>query len=103
MKKGRPGAKKGRRLITLQATQAPRLASLEQPAPLPDRTPADTHEVPRTRRKYPHLTVYLPRRAVRLIKELGLDQERRISDIVADAINEYLVRRGYKSLKELAD
>jgi hypothetical protein len=103
MKQRKPESTKGRRLAKLPAIEAPRVASLVQSAPLPDHTTTSTPEVSGSRRKYPHLTVYLPRKAVRLIKEIGLDQERRFSDILADAVNEYLIKRGYKSLKELAD
>jgi hypothetical protein len=53
------------------------------------------------RAKYPSATVYLPKRAIRLIKEIGLEEERRISDILAEAVNEYLVKRGHPSLEQL--
>ena len=55
------------------------------------------------RAKYPSATVYLPKRAIRLIKEIGLEEERRISDILAEAVNEYLVKRGHPSLEQLRD
>jgi hypothetical protein len=55
------------------------------------------------RAKYPSATVYLPKRAIRLIKEIGLEEERRISDILAEAVNEYLVKRGHPSLEQFRD
>jgi len=55
------------------------------------------------RANYPSATVYLPRRALRLIKEMALEEDRRISDIIADAVDEYLSKRGHPSLKQLTD
>ena len=52
---------------------------------------------------YPGATVYLPRRALRLIKEISLEENRRISDILANAVDEYLTKRGHPSLAQLAD
>ena len=57
----------------------------------------------RGRANYPSATVYLPRRALRLIKEISLEENRRISDILANAIDEYLSKRGHPSLSQLAD
>jgi hypothetical protein len=58
---------------------------------------------PQGRAKYPSATVYLPRGALRLIKEIGLEENRRMSDIIADAVDEYLSRRGHPSLGQLSD
>jgi hypothetical protein len=55
------------------------------------------------RANYPSATVYLPRRALRLIKEIALEENRRISDIIADAVDEYLAKRGHPSLTQLSD
>ena len=57
----------------------------------------------RGRANYPSATVYLPRRALRLIKEIALEENRRISDILANAVDEYLTKRGHPSLSQLAD
>lgn len=57
----------------------------------------------RGRANYPSATVYLPRRALRLIKEISLEENRRISDILANAVDEYLTKRGHPSLSQLAD
>jgi hypothetical protein len=57
----------------------------------------------RNRANYPSATVYLPRRALRLIKEISLEENRRISDILANAVDEYLTKRGHPSLSQLAD
>jgi hypothetical protein len=40
---------------------------------------------------------------LRLIKEISLEENRRISDILANAVDEYLSKRGYPSLSQLAD
>lgn len=101
MKQRRPP--KPRSLRDLPAKKAPSVASVDQPTPLPQRGSLDARPVVGTGRKYPHLSVYLPRRAVRLIKQIALDQERRISDVIADAVDDYLIKHGHKSLKELAD
>ena len=52
---------------------------------------------------YPGATVYLPRRASRLIKEIALEENRCISDILANAVDEYLAKRGQPSLSQFAD
>jgi hypothetical protein len=57
----------------------------------------------RSRADYPSATVYLPRRALRLIKEISLEENRRISNILANAVDEYLTKRGHPSLAQLAD
>ena len=57
----------------------------------------------RGRADYPSATVYLPRRALRLIKEISLEENRRISDILSNAVDEYLAKRGHPSLSQLAD
>jgi hypothetical protein len=51
--------------------------------------------------KYPSATVYLPPRAIRLLKEIGLEENRRLTDILAEAIDEWLVRKGHPSLEQL--
>lgn len=51
--------------------------------------------------KYPSVTAYLPPRAIRLLKEIGLEENRRITDLLAEAINDWLVRRGHLSLDQL--
>jgi hypothetical protein len=51
--------------------------------------------------KYPSATVYLPPRAIRLLKEIGLEENRRLTDILAEAIDEWLIRKGHPSLEQL--
>jgi hypothetical protein len=51
--------------------------------------------------KYPSATVYLPPRAIRLLKEIGLEENRRLTDILAEALNDWLVRKGHPSLDQL--
>jgi len=51
--------------------------------------------------KYPSATVYLPPRAIRLLKEIGLEENRRLTDILAEALNDWLVKNGHPSLDQL--
>ena len=72
------------------------------PAAETPKQPAAVAPRPQTNRsKYPSATVYMPKRAIRLIKEIGLEEDRRISDIIADAVDEYLQKRGHPSLAQL--
>ncbi len=78
------------------------LADLATTQPTADVSAGSGEAVPASRAaKYPSVTVYLPTRAIRLIKQIGLDENRRISDILAEAVDQYLQRRGHKSLSEL--
>lgn len=47
------------------------------------------------RKKYPHVSVYLPAATVRTLKLIALDHECRVSDLCAEAINEWLERNGH--------
>ena len=86
------------------------LAASAVPAPVLVQVPAANGAViePRppvpanTRAKYPSVTVYLPPRAIRLMKELSLEENRRITEILAEAVDEYLVKRGHPSLEQLS-
>ncbi len=75
------------------------------PAVAPDTSsealPDQKRRSPSRREKYPSATVYLPRRAIRIIKEIGLEEDRRISDIISDAVDEYLTKRGHPSIKTM--
>jgi hypothetical protein len=51
--------------------------------------------------KYPSATVYLPPRAIRLLKEIGLEDNRRLTDILAEALDDWLVKNGHPSLDQL--
>jgi hypothetical protein len=64
---------------------------------------AEDKRAPARRSNYPSATVYLPRRAIRLVKEMALEEDRRISDILADAVDEYLQKRGHLSLEQLSE
>ena len=94
----RPPAKR-RSLFDLAAMPAAEATPIEATPPV--RTVA--RRVASSRANYPSATVYLPRRALRLIKEIALDENRRISDIVADAVEQYLTKRGHPSLSQLAE
>jgi hypothetical protein len=48
----------------------------------------------------PSLTVYLPPKAIRRLKEIGLDNNRRITDIASEAINDWLVAHGHPALAD---
>lgn len=47
------------------------------------------------RKKYPHLSVYLPASTIRTIKLIALEHDRRPSDICAEAIQQWLERNGH--------
>jgi hypothetical protein len=51
--------------------------------------------------KYPSATVYLPPRAIRLLKEIGLEENRRLTDILAEALDDWLIKNGHPSLDQL--
>ena len=51
--------------------------------------------------KYPSATVYLPPRAIRLLKEIALEENRKLTDILAEALNAWLVKNGHSSLEQL--
>jgi hypothetical protein len=64
---------------------------------------AQTSSMQSRRSKYPSVTVYLPPRAIRIIKEIGLDENRRLSDLLAEAVDEWLVKRGHPSITQLRE
>jgi hypothetical protein len=51
--------------------------------------------------KYPSVTVYLPPRAIRLLKEIGLEENRRLTAILAEALDDWLVKNGHPLLDQL--
>jgi hypothetical protein len=53
------------------------------------------------RARHPSLTVYLPPKAIRRLKEISLDSNRRLTDLLAEAVDEWLVKRGHPSLTDL--
>jgi hypothetical protein len=99
-----PQSAKRRSLTDLVGAQVPEAPRVQDTSSARADVPAGARQTARTARaKYPSVTVYLPRRAVRLIKELALEEERRISDILADAVNEYLQKRGHPSIEQLSE
>jgi hypothetical protein len=92
-----------RSLAALAAETTDVATTVEESRPAAPSPPAGAPSAPSRSAKYPSATVYLPRRAIRLIKEIGLEENRRISDILAEAIDEYLTRRGHASLKQLSE
>ena len=47
------------------------------------------------RKKYPHVSVYLPAPTIRTLKLIALDHDRRLNDICAEAIQQWLERNGH--------
>lgn len=90
----RPARRSLAALAAETTVEEPRLAPPLQPVAASGASPRSA--------KYPSATVYLPRRAIRLIKEIGLEENRRISDLLAEAVDEYLTKRGHPSLKQLS-
>jgi hypothetical protein len=96
-------ARPARRSLAALAAETTDSATVEEPRPAVHSQPAVAPaSAPSRSAKYPSATVYLPRRAIRLIKEIGLEENRRVSDILAEAVDEYLTRRGHPSLKQLS-
>ena len=90
-----------RSLMDIAALPATMGASAEEPSSsLYD---AQTSSMQSRRSKYPSVTVYLPPRAIRIIKEIGLDENRRLSDLLAEAVDEWLVKRGHPSISQLRE
>src|SRR5579863_3475529 len=102
-RRGKVRAKR-RSLADLVAGEEPAAASPEtaSPALAEPKNPSIPTPPPAVsgRAKYPSATVYLPPRALRLIKQISLEENRRISDLIAEALDEYLQKRGHKSLGE---
>ena len=74
----------------------------QEPAPAPESS--EPHGSPKSRRtQYPSATVYLPPKAIRILKEIGLDENRRLSDLIAEAVDEWLIKRGHPSLSQLRE
>jgi hypothetical protein len=95
-----------RSLADLAATSAPIPAAtgavIEQKTTAPAPAPAPTVEAKVNQRaKYPSATVYIPPRAIRLLKEISLEENRRITDLLSEALNDWLVRKGHPSLEQL--
>lgn len=90
-----------RSLMDIAAMPAVSRANVEEPSLTPQAE--QTSSATSRRSQYPRVTVYLPPRAIRIIKEIGLDENRRLSDIIAEAVDEWLVRRGHPPLSQLRE
>lgn len=74
-----------------------------RPTPFPPATevrvtavsPEASEPVPGGRKKYPHVTVYLPATTIRTLKLIALDHDRRLNDLCAEAIEQWLERNGH--------
>lgn len=60
-------------------------------------SPASTFTKPNAVEK---LTVYVPRAAARRLKQMALDNDRRVNDYLRDAVNMMLEKHGQPSLEE---
>lgn len=69
-------------------------------APSPSNRPALATPASRMA-KYPSATVYLPLRALRLLKEIALEEDRRLTDLLAEALNAWFIKNGHPSLEQL--
>lgn len=47
------------------------------------------------RKKYPHVSVYLPATTIRTLKLIAIEHDRRLNDLCAEAIQEWLERNGH--------
>ncbi len=47
------------------------------------------------RKKYPHVSVYLPADMIKTLKLIALDHDVRLNDICATAVKEWLERNGH--------
>jgi hypothetical protein len=47
------------------------------------------------RKKYPHVSVYLPASTIRTLKLIAIEHDRRLNDICAEAVQEWLERNGH--------
>jgi hypothetical protein len=47
--------------------------------------------------------VYLPPKAIRRLKEIALAENRRLTDILAEAVDEWFVKNGHPSLEQLSE
>lgn len=79
-------------------------AALANPiAPIPEPKMAETVvplSMPPAKPATEKATVYLPRAAMKRIKQMALDQDKRINDLLQEGIDLMLVRYGQPSLKE---
>lgn len=50
---------------------------------------------PAGRKKYPHVSVYLPASTIRTLKLIAIEHDRRLNDLCAEAIQEWLERNGH--------
>lgn len=55
---------------------------------------------PAARPQVEKATVYLPRAAMKLIKQMALDQDKRINDLLQEGIDLMLAKHGQPSLKD---
>jgi hypothetical protein len=80
----------------------PSLDAFVHPDPVPA-APAAKAAAPQTSTRAPSLTVYLPPKTIRRLKEIGLEENRRLTDILAEAVDQWLVKNGHPSLDQLSE
>lgn len=50
---------------------------------------------PAGRKKYPHVSVYLPPETIRMLKLIAIEHDRRLNDLCAEAVQQWLERNGH--------
>ncbi|MBP0618253.1 ribbon-helix-helix domain-containing protein [Jiella mangrovi] len=72
----------------------------------PDERPTETDNVvalastPKPRPTQEKATVYMSRQALKLIKQMALDQDKRVNDLLQEGVDLMLSKYGQPSLKE---
>ena len=82
--------------FTPQPVQPQAESTAAQPAPvLPASEPkAEAAPIP-SRRKYPHVSVYLPENVIRTLKLVAIEQNTRVNELCAQAITAWLEANGH--------
>ncbi|PSC02687.1 hypothetical protein SLNSH_22770 [Alsobacter soli] len=75
------------------------LAMATGPEQSADNAPAATPQPSKAEK----LTVYVSRRAAKLIKQMALDNDKRTNDYLREGINLMLAKYGHPSLEEMED
>lgn len=57
--------------------------------------PKTPEAAPGARKKYPHVSVYLPASTIRTLKLIAIEHDRRLNDLCAEAVQEWLERNGH--------
>jgi hypothetical protein len=71
--------------VSAEPEQPSRPALAKQPRPAPQES----------RRKYPHVSVYLPADTIRTLKLIAIEHGTRVNELCAEAINAWLETNGH--------